>query len=144
MVAKYFVNIFYETTNVKRNSVNLVHRFGYFFHLYMWTCYICPYYKLLSIFTPSISLEDSYSICLSIPTKNPALSPAVPHAPYSPLSTFHPPGQGRTSPEGSSFGEQEREGVQNEEESEDKYDEDNNIASREEKEYLYAKVSHLF
>ena len=96
---------------------------------------------------PSISHEDSYSICLSIPTKDPALSPAVPIAPYSPLSTFstfHPPGQGRTSPEGSSSGEQEREGVENEQKEEETEDKDDNVASREEKEYLYAKVCHLY
>ena len=98
-------------------------------------------------FCPSISHEDSYSICLNIPTKDPALSPAVPIAPYSPLSTFstfHPPGQGRTSPEGSSSGEQEREGVENEQKEEETDDKDDNVASREEKEYLYAKVSHLY
>ena len=92
-------------------------------------------------FCPSISHEDSYSICLNIPTKDPALSPAVPIAPYSPLSTFstfHPPGQGRTSPEGGSSGEQERKEDEEEEESDDK---DDNRISKEEKEYLYPRVN---
>ena len=64
-------------------------------------------------------------------------------APYSPLSTFstfHPPGQGRTSPEGSSSGEQEREGGEGEQE-EESDDKDDNVISKEEEEYLYAKVN---
>ena len=88
----------------------------------------------------SISLEDSYSIAVTIPAHPPPpISPAVPKSPYSPLSTFstfHPLGQDRTSPEGSSCGELERD----REDSEEPEDKDDKMNCNKEKECLYAKV----
>ena len=100
---------------------------------FSWIClWTMQNFTFLSL---SISLEDSYSIAVTIPAHPPPpISPAVPKSPYSPLSTFstfHPPGQDRTSPEGSSCGELE--------DSDKPGDNDCRMECKEEKECLYAK-----
>jgi hypothetical protein len=105
-------------------------------------------------------MEDSYSIAMNItncpPPQRPSLHSPLPCPPYSPLSsfsTFHPPGQDRTSPEGSSCGETEegreesdqhkRESDEREEDKGPNEAEDtacNMTSVEDDKESLYAKV----
>ena len=105
----------------------------------------------------SISLEDSYINISNCPPACPPSFPSpVPCPPYSPpssFSTFHPPGEDRTSPEGSSSGEadqdmEEREQLEGESDKrgEDKGPKDaegtacNMTSVEDDNESLYAKV----
>ena len=67
---------------------------------------------LITPYSLSISLEDSYSVSMNITNSPqpffPSHLPCPPYSPLSSFSTFHPPGQDRTSPEGSSCGEAEQ------------------------------------
>jgi hypothetical protein len=111
---------------------------------------------LITPYSFSISLEDSYSVAVNIPNCSPAQPPSLPSpapcSPYSPLSsfsTFHPLGQDRTSPEGSSCGEAEQ-GREESEREEDKrpkeaeYTDCNLTRDKGDKESLYAKVCYFF
>ena len=98
----------------------------------------------------SISLEDSYSVAINIPAKSPTIpsSPVkniqmTPYSPLSTFSTFHPLGQDRTSPEGSSCGEPDRDREEQEEKvvKEEEDAKDDKVVNNEERECLYAKVS---
>ena len=107
-------------------------------------------------------MEESYRVSVTnyLPALDSSFPSAVQNCPYSPLSsfsTFHPLGQDRTSPEGSSCGEAEhcreesdhKEWAANERE-EDKgpkeaEDTASNMTNEEDdKESLYAKVCYLF
>jgi len=99
----------------------------------------------------SISLEDSYSVAINIPAKSPTIpsSPVkniqmTPYSPLSTFSTFHPLGQDRTSPEGSSCGEPDRDREEQEEKvvKEEEDDKDDKVINNEERESLYAKINY--